>query len=170
MDCGPPALSLQAVLGETGIGSPGLVDEIERPVAPISRRQCRDGVDRHLKLPFGPHSFGVLSSQGRVELFQLCNRRPQLIARAPQRFRRALLRRADPNHEQCREREKRDSQRAIGSYEERMHRRDEEVIESENGEPDSKQARTDPSKPGGEQHRTKKQRDERRILQKSVHR
>src|SRR5436309_120236 len=118
----------------------------------------------------GPHSFGVLSSQGRVELFQLCNRRPQLIARAPQRFRRALLRRADPNHEQCREREKRDSQCAIGSYEERMHRRDEEVIESENGEPDSKQARTDPSKPGGEQHRTKKQRDERRSLQKSVHR
>ena len=53
MDCDPPALSPQTVLRETGIGSPGQIHEIERAVARIPRRQCRNGIDGYLKLSLG---------------------------------------------------------------------------------------------------------------------
>src|ERR1700738_228281 len=53
MDRDRPALPPQAVLRETDIGSPGLIDEIGRAVGSISRHECRDGVDGYPKLSFG---------------------------------------------------------------------------------------------------------------------
>jgi hypothetical protein len=53
MDREPGALSPQAVIREAGIGSPGLIYEIGRTIAPISRHDCRDGIDGYPKLSFG---------------------------------------------------------------------------------------------------------------------
>src|SRR5262249_16391092 len=53
MDREPGALSPQAVIREAGIGSPGLIDEIGRTIAPISRHACPDGIDGYPKLSFG---------------------------------------------------------------------------------------------------------------------
>src|SRR5947207_1852196 len=46
----------------------------------------------------------------------------------------------------------------LGSHDERMHRRDEKIIESQNGQAGCEQARAGPAEPGGEQHRAEKQR------------
>src|SRR6266480_2352989 len=106
MDRDRNALSPQAVVRETGIGSPGFIDEFGRAVSAISRHDCRDRVDRYLKLAFGlpcalfrPQPFGVLGMQRFILLFELSHRRLQIITRAPERFLRAPLRYAKPNHE-----------------------------------------------------------------------
>jgi hypothetical protein len=53
MDREPGASSPQAVIREAGIVSPGLIDEIGGAIAPISRHDCRDGIDGYPKLSFG---------------------------------------------------------------------------------------------------------------------
>ena len=173
MDRDSPALSVQAVLGKAGIGSPGPIHEIERAVASISRRQCRNGIDRYLKLSLGLAkalfrflSFGVLSLQRFVEVFELLNGRPQIVARAPQGFRRAPLRDADPNHEKSRHRKKDEARRGLSG--ERIRRGNEIVVESQNGEAGCEQTRSRAAKPRGEKDRAKKQGYGRGGLQKPV--
>jgi hypothetical protein len=53
MDRDRPPFSLQAVLRETGISSPGLIEELGRPIASMSHHDRRDGIDCQLKLSFG---------------------------------------------------------------------------------------------------------------------
>src|SRR6516164_1351459 len=173
VDRGPPASSLQAVLGKAGIGSPGLIHEIERAVASISRRQCRNAVDGYLKLSLGLAnalfrflSFGVLSLQRFVEAFQLLNGRPQIVACASEGFRGAPLRDADPNHEKRRHRKKDEARYVLSD--EQIRWRNEIVIESQNGESGCEQTRAGAAKPRGEQGRAQKQGHERDGLQKPV--
>src|SRR5262249_7401388 len=167
------ALSVQAVLGTAGIGSPGSIHEIERAVASISRNQCRNGIDRYLKLSLGLAnalfrflSFGVLNLQRFVEVFELLNGRPQIVARASERFRRAPLRDADPNHEKSRHRKKGEARYVLSDK--RIRWRNEIVIESQNGESGCEQTRAGAAKPRGEQDRAQKQGHERDGLQKPV--
>ena len=175
MDRNSPALARQAVLGKTGVVPPGLIDEIEGAVAPVARGQRRDGVDRHLKLSFGlatdllgPPSFGVLDLQRRVESFEFLNRRLQVIARAPERLCCAPLRRVQRNHERGRDRKQNKARYVLERHRDRMHRWQEKVIESRNGERGREQARADAAKPGREHDRAEKQGYERSGLQEPV--
>src|SRR5262249_1636983 len=171
MDRDSPALSVQAVLRKAGIGSPGPIHEIERAVASISRRQCRNGIDRYLKLSLGLAdallrflSFGVLSLQRFVEVFELLNGRPQIVARPSQRFRRAPLRDTDPNHEKRRHRKKDEARYVLSDK--RIRWRNEIVIESQNGESGCEQTRAGAAKPRGDQGRAGNRGPERDGLRK----
>jgi hypothetical protein len=99
---------------------------------------------------------------------QLCDGRPQIVACAAEGLRRAFLRHADPNHEQGGDGKKRDSQSALNSRGERMHRGNEKVIESQYGESGCKQTRAEAAKPGREKDRAEKQRHKRRALQEAI--
>src|SRR5215831_14947360 len=83
-------------------------------------------------------SFGVLSLQRFVEVFELLNGRPQIVARESQRFRRAPLRDADPNHEKRRHGKKGEARYVLSDK--RIRCRNEIVIESQNGESGCEQA------------------------------
>jgi hypothetical protein len=164
MDRYPPALARQAVLGKTGVVPPGLIDEIEGAVAPVARGQRREGVDRHLKLSFGlatgllgPPSLGVLDLQRCVESFELLNGRLQVIACAPERLCCVSLRRVQHNHEHGRDRKQDKARYVLERHCDRMHRGQEKVIESRNGERSREQTRANAPKPRREHDRAEKQ-------------
>src|SRR3954452_23670727 len=86
---------------------PCLVDELALSITPKDRDQCRDHVDRQLKLAlgsgqhgfalpqrfFGALALGILDPQRFVEPLELPDRVLLLVADAPERFRGPPLRR-----------------------------------------------------------------------------
>ena len=175
MDRNPPALARQAVLGQAGVVAPGPIDEIEGTVAPVAGGQRRDGVDGQLQLSFGltngllgPPSFGILDLQRCVEFFELADRRLQVVARALERVCGAPLYRIQRHHKQSRDREQKEARQVLDRHRDRIHRGQEIIIESENGQRGREQARTDAAEPRREHDRAKKQRHERSAVEEPV--
>src|SRR6516162_11817645 len=117
------------------------------------------GEASHVAEPLGLRQIGFAPTQRAY-------RRLQIIARAPERFLRAPLRYAEPNHEKRGHRKK--SEARYGLNGKRIRRRNEVVIKSQNGERGCEQTRARAAEPRGEKGSAKKQGYVRGNVQKPV--